>query len=393
MTHSKPIQQADRIQSLDVIRGFALIGILLSNMSGFKSLVFHDLSLPTWSPHPLDAFGQLVLELFVTAKFYPLFSILFGIGFYLFYSRLSERNLNGKALFKRRMATLLCIGLVHLIFIWSGDILHTYAIAGFILLLFRRKSSEQLLRWGILLIIFTGVGTALLGVAAAYANTDVGSGSLLPIMQLFQTGSYGEILSFRWQSEAVLLLFSLPFTLPNVLGLFLIGMAFGKMNAFKNVEKYKTMWRRLAIHGGWIGLFFSLLFVSLRHDWLPIPAHLGYALSDAVNLIGGPILTVSYIAVFVLLLQKEGWQRRVTALSALGRMALTNYLAQSLICVFMFYGFGFGLFGQVSVVQGMLIAVVIILVQMLLSSLWLRHAEQGPVEWIWRKLIYGKKSL
>ncbi|NGP45898.1 DUF418 domain-containing protein [Bacillaceae bacterium SIJ1] len=394
----EPTKSAKRIASIDVLRGFALIGILLANMRAFKTPALHDMSAyvlgQTWPEGGMSGAIEAFLHWAVIGKFYPLFSFLFGLGFYLFVSRIEERQLDGSYYFKKRMAGLALIGLIHLFFIWSGDILHTYAVAGLFLLLFYRKPIGTLIRWGIGLLVFPALLTALLGLVTALTqNPEDVQGiiemSLAPIVTIFQSGSYVDILQFRMSMEVPVLLFNLFFAVPNVLGVFLLGLAFGKWGGLQRPKEFATTWRRIQLYSGWSGAILSLVYVLLIYNVFPLPAGEGYAYGQSLNMIAGPLVMLWYVSTFVRVMENERMQTRLAPLGAMGRMALTNYIVQSIVSVFLFYGFGLGLFGRVSVAAGMGIAVTIFILQLLFSVLWLKKYNQGPLENLWRKATYA----
>ncbi len=403
MMNLEASRSKERVVSIDVIRGFALLGILLANILFFKSPLFQKQGATV--PEPLgeapflEQTGHFVIEFFVNGKFYPMFSLLFGLGFYFFYSRIVQRGLDGNSFFKRRMTFLLILGLIHLIFIWSGDILHTYAVAGFFLLLFIDKNPKVILTWGIALLGVSWIVLSLLFFLSSIALTMKGNAmgadiqnNIAAAYQVFSEGTYGEILAFRIQEEVFYVLLNLFLTVPNVLGIFLIGLYFGKQEWFTKAEEYQKKWRNLFIHSFWSGILLTSIYTFLLFDLFPIPYSLAVSLADGLNIIAGPLLMLCYVSFFVLLIQRIKSLKALVPLAAVGRMALTNYLMQSVILVFIFYGFGFGLFGSVNIVESILIAIGIYLLQVVFSTLWLSKRSQGPMEALWRKWTYHQKE-
>ena len=398
----EPSTGTERIMTLDVIRGFALLGILLANMAFFKTPAIQESgffmnSLPldggVW-----DVSASLFIDTFILGKFYPMFSLLFGLGFYLFYERANSRELDGRKLFKRRLVFLLGIGLIHLVLIWSGDILFTYAIAGFALLLFVNRTPKVILAWGISLI--AGM-TLLLGLFVTGGNFVLQSkmgGSLQEetragideAYRVMSEGGFAEILLHRLDNEVFLILSNSPFSALNVLGIFLIGLYMGKKGWFRDVEAHMSNWKKLRLHAGWSGIILTALFIGLTYDFLPVPYWLGSALGQGLNITAGPLLMLFYVSAAVLYLHNKQPGFFTGSLAAVGRMALTNYLLQSIIAVFLFFGYGFGLFGSVGAFAGMLTALGIYVLQVIGSRLWLQHFRQGPMEALWRKWTYSR---
>lgn len=398
------IKMNERIHTIDIIRGFALFGILIANMITFKTPVFTDVnsliegaSLPAGE---LNAVLTLLTAFFVDGKFYPMFSMLFGLGFYIFYSRLIQQDQPAKALFRRRLIFLLLLGLIHLFFIWSGDILHTYALAGFFLPLFINRSVKVIKIWAIAML---GSGIAVLLVlillSTLFMQFTVSEGvetmeslqsAELAASTLMATGSFSEIFQFRLTNEVIPVLLQVLLTLPTILPLFLIGLYFGKKEMFQNIGGNLRRWKKVM----WIGLVVGVPAVGLSvavtynvFDWEPfLTAFIG----EGLNMIGGPFLMLFYVASIVLMTRKQNIERLLMPFAAVGRMALSNYLMQSIIAVIIFNGYGFGLFGQVSKTQGVLIAMAIYAIQVVLSHFLLKRYPQGPMESLWRKWTYSK---
>ncbi|WP_147804876.1 DUF418 domain-containing protein [Alkalicoccus halolimnae] len=399
-----PSSAKERILTIDIIRGFALLGIILANMAYFKSPVLQKTGLLyETAPLPdqaLDIFAVVFTDTFVLGKFYPMFSLLFGLGFYLFYERLIQKDLDGKQFYKRRLVFLLVIGFIHLVFIWSGDILVTYALGGFLLLLFINRTPKFILTWGILLIAGLSVvmtGLVVLGnfflqmdaVSEFQAGTSQAVSEAYTVMS---QGSYTEILAFRFTSEIILILGNLPISVLNVFGIFLIGLYFGKQGWFRNVGEHLAGWKKIRLHAGWSGILLTALFAALKFDVTGLPFWMADGLAQGLNLIAGPLLMLFYVSVMVLLLHGKAPGLISTSLAAVGKMALTNYLMQSIICVLIFFGFGFGLYGSVGAFTGMVLAILIYFAQIVFSRVWLTRFNQGPMEALWRKWTYKKAS-
>ena len=204
---SAPISKQERIITLDIIRGFALLGIFLVNMPAFHSPAFM-ISHPDYTG--MDYWLDLFLQMFVQTKFYTIFSFLFGLGFYIFMSRAEQKNLHVNRLFSRRLFALLLFGAIHLIFIWYGDILHTYAIAGFLLLLFYKRKTKTLLIWAFsllfvihsLLSVQFFIPESTLEEMAATSNADKES-KVEEYVDMYENGNYLEWVSYRFQTEVI----------------------------------------------------------------------------------------------------------------------------------------------------------------------------------------------
>lgn len=404
--HGAPVQAHERIQILDILRGFALFGILLVNMELFANPLQIAVQPLEPSPYLVDRIAAWLVRLLAETKFYSLFSFLFGLGFALQLVRAEEKRVPFAPLYVRRLLALLGFGLLHAYLVWVGDILTLYAVLGFVLLLYRQAKPRTLLLWaGIwLLVPFLFIGATTLLVEAARATPE--GAAAMHTMFATQRAEYraatehayrvyatGDFLAITAQRAADIgfLLFSSLFLAPSVLGMFLIGFYVSRRRIFQALEANRPWFRRVLIWGLVIGLPGNLLFATLLSGSLsrvePSPALVVATLGQTV---GAPALAMFYVAALTLLYLRPAWRPWLSRLAPAGRMALTNYLAQSLICTLIFYGYGFGLFGQVGKAMGLVLAVIIYGIELVWSAWWLEHFEFGPAEWLWRSLTYWR---
>ena len=383
----------ERITALDVLRGVAVAGILFANVIVFFGLFAlpeaRAAALPTASADRAAVYFE---HAFISGKFYSIFSLLFGIGFGLQLGRGGDAALPR---FKRRLRILLAIGAIHALLIWAGDILMLYAMLGFTLPWFARKTDRELLRWTLLLL---ATPTALYVVAVALRSI-LSSGPPAPaadsgmppqILSIFEavgTGGVvdalkgnGMLLIGRW----VDLILTIRF--PKVLGMFVLGLWIVRQGIISSLDAHRPLLVRWAVLGWAIGLPANLVAAWAVERWSYLPPSPGGLLGVATQGIGIPMLALGYAATIALLVVNR--VRIISIFGPVGRMALTNYLMQSVICVTLSYGFGFGLWWRTGASRAMAIAIAIILVQIPLSAWWLSRARFGPVEWIWRRLTY-----
>ena len=386
----------ERIHTLDILRGIAVGGILLANVLVFFGLFIGppDLAaaLPTvrW-----DAIALFCDKVFVDGKFYSIFSLLFGIGFGLQLARGGEAVVPR---FKRRLRILLAIGALHAFLLWFGDILMLYALLGFFMPWFARKSDRELLRWAVILLAIptalyvVGLGAFSLvageqGAAAAGAANGGPPAALLPIFEAIGRGGVKDavvgnlvLVAARWAD----LFFTVRF--PKVLGMFVLGLWVVRSGLLQSPVALRSTAVRWSLLGWAIGLPANVIAALALHRWPYIPPSLGGLLGVVMQAIGIPMLALGYAAT-VAVLVIDG-RRLLNAFAPVGRMALTNYLLHSAICVVLSYGFGFGLWWRIGAAQALGIAALIILVQIPLSAWWLSRYRFGPVEWVWRRLTY-----
>ncbi len=398
-----PVARAERIQVIDVLRGFALLGILLVNMELFSNPVQQAIfGLKEWSG--VDRLAVWGIRFLAEGKFYSLFSLLFGIGFALQIQRAETRGTTFVPFYLRRLGILLLIGLAHAIFIWTGDILVLYALVGAILLLlFRRRSPRTLLIWaGVMLAVTILINAALTGLVALaqlspeaaaelsreFAQTEANlRADAAHAGQVFASGSFAEITAQRLSDLAFVYQFA-AFLAFNVLAMFLLGLYIGRKGILRDIPGHLPLFRRILLWGLPLGIVGNLVYVAFiegasrsEPEWQSLIAVVGQTL-------GAPALALSYAAAIILLVQHDTWHARLAPLAAVGRMALSNYLLQSLVATTLFYGYGFGLFGKVGPALGILITLAIFGAQIPLSVWWMGRFQFGPVEWLWRTLTY-----
>ena len=401
-----PVGASERLMSLDVIRGAAVLGILLANIVGFghPDLAY---SWPGALPdggNSADGIVWLAQFVLVDGKFRGLFSLLFGASMLLFLDK-AARHGRGAGLQARRLAWLVIFGLAHFYFLFRGDILFSYAISGFVVLLFLRMSGEKLLALGIIwavmgallasldyltpTLIEAGSEPGVEGAVAYYDGFWDGQLQEAQLQQILMSGdSYGAILRYHWMIGGSSLVSYFVYCIFETIPLMLIGMGLYRLGVYAKPEE-GARFSRLALAGVLAGLALNLalgLFVHAR-DFPPYLTQFAFfGLSGLTNLpflLGAPAL-LSFIAWRA----SKGWLARHLALA--GRMAFTNYIGTSFVMILIFQGWASGLYGQLHRLE-MLLAVAFGWALMLLSSrLWLAHFRQGPLEWLWRCLAYDQ---
>lgn len=391
-----PVTARERVAVLDGIRGVAVLGILLINIDALSGYAFTPQSTHTiLRNETADEVTWFLLATLVEAKFYSLFSFLFGVGFAVFVQRASARGADAAGLFKRRLLGLLLIGLIHTLLIWFGDILVTYALLGFVLVPFLRRGDRSVLRWALAMLVAPIVLYAILVAMAGQPvqpSTDSG-GELPPILATatlsFSTGNYVQILAGNLVfTVANLVRRLLLMFFPRVIGMFLLGFYAGRNNVFGRLDEYGRLARNTLLIGFGMGLPLALAAYALGDHALGPPTTLGL-LETVIKSIGVPLLALGYAAGLWLLFSRA--PQLMAPLVPVGRMALSNYLMHSVAGVLIFYGVGFGLFGRLSLTAAVVGALAFFVLQMFLSRWWLRRARFGPAEWLWRMFTYRRR--
>ena len=386
----EPVAPSERIQALDLLRGWAMFGVLWSNLNDWYGT--------TEETTRFDRILSFSQEWLVESRFYTLLCFLFGIGFGIQLMRATERGTSLQRTYVRRSAALLAIGLIHGLLIWRGDILTLYALVSFSLLLFRDSTPRQQLAWAAGIALFSSeVITRVRWLAGQ--RYMVPREPATTANWIYAHGKYGQIAQQRvhdfadwWGRWGLVTYFA-------VLAMFLVGVWAIRSGFARRVFSEPRTTRRflagcvvVALVGYAVEMFGAKILIPARRvepttmsvmlSWRTFVVH---ALDWSVEASG-----LAYAAALLLVFQTKGGARLLAPLAATGRMALTTYLTQSVVCTTLFYSYGFRLTGRVGYTGMFVITVVLFAVQMAVSVWWLRRYRFGPVEWLWRTLTYGR---
>lgn len=420
---------SERVKTIDVLRGFALFGILLVNIKFFANPVLDAFTIDKSSLSQLDYIVEWFTAFFGTGKFYPLFSFLFGLGFAVQLGRAETRGGRFKLTYFRRILLLLAIGVAHGMFIWAGDILTSYAFMGLMLLLLfmvkrgiervisspgkpRKISNVSAL---VLAAIFTLPATGIYVFAEQAEKLRAmeaegveipaemqgmqqqlemqqklfGDEAMAEARRVYSSGSFGEVAAQR-QQDYTMMLQNLPFFGWFLLTMFLVGAFFGRRELITRVAEHKTAFRVLflvsAVLGGWLSWQYT------RLTFIVDPRVINREFADFViiNQYAGLCFALAYVSGISLLMQTAA-AKVLGLLAPVGRMALSNYLLQSIVSTLVFYGYGLGMMAaDWSSAQLLAYVVVLYLLQIPLSHWWMKRFAFGPAEWLWRSLTYLK---
>ncbi len=394
---------SSRIQTIDQIRGIALFGILIFNIQTYTLFAFlrpeqvYNLGLDKPETYgPL----QFLIHLLVKGQFYTIYSFLFGLGFYLMWQKNHHSGLNADKLFKRRLWSLLLIALIHALIFWFGDVLHKYAILGFSLIYFNKKSITYLIKWivGLLaLMIFIQLVLALclpVTEQSIAANNQKFDEVIMQVIAAWKNGSLLEVMSFQKLGVAMTWIQTISGGLIGLIHfeiMFLLGLIAGKANVFLRIQELSVKLMKWAL----ILFPFALVLKTiscldiLQIQLLPNNPTWEIFISNICEGIGSLLLTIVYLILLTIIL--NGSSSKFQAwIGNTGRLGLTNYLAQTLICMLLFYGYALGLGGKLTLIQSFIAAVLIYVFQIIYSNIWLKYYAIGPMEGLWRRMTYGK---
>ena len=393
------VKNQDRVQVLDVLRGFALAGILIINAMSILAVKGSTPAFTVDIPFADRTLQDLIL-FFVESKFFTLFSLLFGIGFAI---QIQSAEKQGNAFLpriSRRMAGLLIFGLLHILLLWDGDILVIYAITGTLLILFRKTTYSRIRKWVVSLLAVPGalvlgilIYTLIARLSASGAETFAKSDASLAkefanndaTQKLLQNGFIEGIAErIHTYLELSPLLFS---RIPTVLAMFLIGLYLGRSNFIRQLPEKIEILKKVRFWGLTVG-FSLMFFIVAGTKFLPTVSALIAIIED--QYLAGPILCLGYASAVTLDFLKKPTRKIYGFFSKVGRMALTNYLTQSLVLTFLAYGWGLGLALKLNGFQVLGISFLLYVAQVILSGLWLSKFKYGPFEWVWRCITYWK---
>jgi uncharacterized protein len=399
-----PIDPAARVHLLDTLRGFALFGVCLGNIATAFSFWGWPGTAELAPRYELftDATAMYLYHALVDGKFYSIFSLMFGLGFALQLGRRSD-TIAAVSTYRRRLWILAAIGLAHML-LWFGDILLFYALMGMIMVRLRGLEERRALRWVAILLMLPVVNylplliSPLLTPGMPFFGIGYGLGTVFGvdvdnmtmIVETYLQGGVAEVARFSLPGVFFrfgdLLYSGRPF---KVLAMFLLGMVIGRRRMWENIELHLPMLRRVLIWGVLIGLPANLLLASRSGQFGVADAPGLAGLSDTVlYALGVAPLAMGYAAAFVLLWQRPWWRGVMEWLVPTGRMALTNYMMQTVIAMLIFYGVGLGLGGRLGATYFLPLVLVIFVAQTLFSHCWLAHHRFGPMEGLWRRLTY-----
>lgn len=398
---NRPVSAGERAVSLDVLRGVAVLGILAMNIRIFgqpQAAYFNPLAFGEYSG--LNQAWFLLTNLLADQKFMTLFSIMFGAGMALMTERATQRGLPSTGLLARRNFWLLLIGLVHAYAIWYGDILVAYALCGFLVLFCRNWKPRTQLIVGMLLFAVPALFMFLMGAsvdqwpdeAVAEMKGDWAPDALTIAKELavYRDGWLAQMeMRVPTAIEFQTFIFAM-FAVWRVSGLMLLGMALYRWG-YLTAERPAASYRKLV----WAGLLIGLPVVTLgivlneRAGWSYAEAFFIYS---QYNYWGSLLVSLAYLGGVMLWCQGSALPGLRARFEAAGRMAFTNYLAQSVICTLIFYGHGLGFFGSMSLWQMALLVFWIWAMQLWWSPLWLSRYRFGPMEWLWRSLTYWQRQ-
>ena len=399
MNQTHQLAASERILTIDVLRGLALLGILIAHMIFWYSGGPLPQAFYQAYNDPINGIFMGIHFLLISGKFFAIFSFLFGLSFYIQIKSLSQHQTNPSLRFAWRLAILGVIGILHHI-VWRADILSIYVPLGFLLLLSRNLSNKTIFILGSLLVL--NIPTKIIeafwifthGTPEFITNNFVADGA--KYYATMTSTSFTSMFIDNWHYTKDKWDYQLTSGRVWItFGFFLFGMLAGRKKWFENldahIDSFKKVWKKsglILLTTLVVGIIFgaTIFALHLKFEEQPWLRWVAGSLIDVLN----TGLTVFYITWIPLLMQKAKWYQRLAPLSSIGKMALTAYLTQTLFGVMLFFSVGFGLLLKTSPGLNVVLAFLVFGLQIAFCKFWLQHFYYGPVEWLWRSATYLK---
>jgi uncharacterized protein len=389
-----PVKPRERLVTLDALRGFALLGVLLGNLAHLYSGFWAD-----WHP-PHDAgdtFTRYFIMIVVQSKAQTLLTFLFGFGFAAQLLRAQARHEPILGLYARRIAALLAFGIAHITLLWWGDVLWTYAVTAPFLLLFLRVSNRTRVIVAVILILIPSAIFAIPGVwqhVFALLYDPARHDYTVPLLHAMHGHSHTAVMIEHTRYAPVFSAAFWPQYFAWLVGNFLLGYVAGQLRWFEHDGKdHLPAFRRMF----WVGLILggaatALTVFGLRGGWNQFDiSTVGMAALGLIDPLDYAGLALLFTASIVLLAQRPAWRSMFAVIAPVGRMPLTTYLTQSLVCTFIIYGWGLGAIEWLREIDYLVLGVAIFIIQIFASHLWLHYFRFGPLEWLWRWAVYAHR--
>jgi uncharacterized protein len=394
-----PLPPEERLVVLDVLRGFALLGIIVMNLPGYSAPWSAWMLDPRLFPGRIDRAAEFGMTLLVEGKANSIFSFLFGLGLTIQMQRAGGRGRSLTPVYLRRLAGLLVLGVAHGLLVWDGDVLQVYAVIGLLLFALRRAPDRVIVGFiGFFLLL--PIARSAWGLYTQEPRSHAIAYYVALVhehLRVFSRGSYAEQLAARalyWKEAYLFMreLHGITWAYCSFSVTMLLGLLAGRSGVLSDVKANAPRIRRIMIGCMGLGFAAAAAMATLQAVEPPPtgqPTLFGFC-EGLLYHVSRPLLCLGYTGAIALLCQRARFQRLFAPLAIVGRMPLTNYLMQSVIATTLFYSHGLGLYGKVGPALGLLVSAAIFAVQIIYSRWWLGRFRFGPLEWLWRGVSYGE---
>ncbi|PID95175.1 MAG: hypothetical protein CSA95_01080 [Bacteroidetes bacterium] len=385
----------ERIEQIDILRGFALLGVLLVNALGYNASFFDFGGFYSTFTDPLNSSVYHFITNYGADKFIGLFSFLFGVSFSIMYLKNRYSETEFATFYVRRLLVLMIFGIIHITFFWAGDILFTYSLMGIILLSSRKLPSRLLLFMSIftyfLPIIYIALNVSFPSLPDALSSTS--SITMPEVLDTYANGAYIDVFKLRLHEYFSFRYINLIYYVPKIISLFLFGYLFHKHQFFEKIKQSKNRYLILSIILLFVGIVLNTYTLEIagrlvNMETSPYATAIYMLIFEVTNV----VLILSYILIILTLTKNKFFRYMLNPLKYIGRMTLTNYLMYSIIFTTIMYAYGFGQFGSFEPWQLLIFSILFFIVQIAVCKTWLQHFRFGPFEWLWRRFTYPKRT-
>lgn len=391
--HTQPTNKKTRIQLLDVYRGFAILGVFVVNIVIMNSTFLNQDEFALQWTATIDKVAEDILKLFFYTKFFPIFSLLFGLGISMQAIKLAEKKQLSFTFFARRMCILFLIGIFHIVFLWSGDVLHVYAIIGIGITMMLKRSNTFILVLSALFLIFPFYNQVLeyiFGFINFQPETYLQGHTGVTVNQIIKTGTYYEGLQLRISEYMANIPMLFGFLVPVAISMFLLGVYIGKNKIYNSLHEFIQKIKKPMLIMALVTNIYRVLFLYVIVNQEVFRVEIYRELFIKFMVLSDIFMGLFYLWIIGWLWHNTSWKRVLKPLQYAGRMALTNYIMHSVVGLFLFSSVGLGWYETLRPSETLATAIIVFFVQIYLSKLWLRYFKFGPLEWIWRCFTYKK---
>ena len=387
------INKQSRVELLDIFRGIAIFGIFVVNIEIMNCTFFNQAEFSGQWTAPIHQLSVRILQLFFYSKFFPIFSFLFGVGIAMQALKGQENKRFSLAFFIRRMLFLFILGVFHIVFLWSGDVLHLYALLGLLTLLLLKIPNQWLVFSSILLLLFPFYDqiAELLFNALNFSPASFLEGySSQGIINTIRSGAYYEGMKLRLLEYAANVPVLFVFLAPVALSMFLLGIYFGKKKFVYSIDSCVDKIKRPAIAIAIVSNAYRLLFLFVLPD---IEIYSNESIRPfffKLMFLSDVAMGLFYLWFISWLIRFSFWRNLFSPLKFVGQMALSNYLMHSLIGLILFSSVGLKLYQTLSPTATLLVSIGVFGFQVVFSRAWLFYFNYGPLEWVWRCFSYKR---
>jgi uncharacterized protein len=388
-----PVKPKNRIEQIDILRGFALFGVLIVNVFGYNSSFFDFSGFYSQFEDPVNSTVFKLVVNYGSDKFIGLFSLLFGVGFAMMYTKYKDQESLFSKLYFRRLIILLGFGILHILLFWAGDILLSYGLLGMVLLFTRRINMRLLLILSpffyFLPVLYIAINVIIPALPDALSSTC--NISLDVVKETYSNGSIVDIFKLRILEYSSFRNINLIYYFPKVLGLFFAGYLFHKHQILEKINHKRNQFMVIGILLLTIGILLNTYTMEIVSSVVDANTNPYFtALYMGVFEVANIFLISSYLIIILVGSKSPIFAKILTPLKYVGRMSLTNYLTYTIVFTTIMYSYGFGYFGSLTPVELVISAFIFFSIQVIYCRAYLKHFQYGPTEWLWRGLMYRR---